>query len=481
MDQKYIVAIELAGTQIRGALSTVHNPTGVMPIPNIEAIAVTESDDCVQYGRVQNLINAARCTSEVLKHLQGESMIADGKINRVYVGIGGRSLSSEKVTASIVLPSEMVINQDVLRNLFMEATKMKSQNKNVLKVLPRKFYVDNNAMPNPVGALGRHLRGDFTLVTCNPVNQRNMDLVLGDRMNLKVEKYIVTPLALADMLLGEEEKQRGCMLVDIGAQTTTLSVYKDRALQYIAVLPIGSHNITRDISMGMNMTMEKAEKAKLSIGDAQAESRSTDETSRTNSYVVARAYELVINIIANIEYAGYTPSDLPAGFILAGRGARLTNLDNLLSAQSKMKVRLASMPANVNFAFNTSSCNVDDYLSLVALVTRVSKSHSFASCVDFPSRKEEEAVVVTPAEPEPPVKAPVHPGIPDPKPRVEEESEENDWKKDDEVPGTTPDEKKNTQTAASSTRSGKRSWLDRMKEKMTNILSNDGLEDDTQL
>ncbi|MDE6691869.1 MAG: pilus assembly protein PilM [Muribaculaceae bacterium] len=477
MDQKYIVAIELAGTQIRGALSTVHNPTGMMPIPNIEAIAATESDDCVQYGRVQNLINAAKCTSDVLRSLQNESMIADGKINRVYVGIGGRSLGSEKVSASIVLPSEMVISQDVLRNLFMEATKMKSQNKNVLKVLPRKFYVDNNAMPNPVGALGRHLKGDFTLVTCNPVNQRNMDLVLGDRMNLKVEKYIVTPLALADMLLGEEEKQRGCMLVDLGAQTTTLSVYKDRALQYIAVLPIGSHNITRDIAMGMNLTMEKAENAKLSIGDAQAQPNGSDETSRTNNYVVARAYELVINIIANIEYAGYTQADLPAGFILAGRGSRLTNFDNLLSAQSKMKVRHASMPSNVNFAFNTTSRNVDDYLSLVALVMRVSKSPNFISCVDFPHKEETPAEPVIPAEPEI-RQAPVL----EKEIQIEPEDEgadDNNWQKDDETPDPAPKNKEEEKPAPPKNK--KRSFLDRMKEKMTNILSNDGLDDDTQL
>lgn len=474
MDQKYIVAIELAGTQIRGALSTVNNPTGVMPIPNIEAIAATSSDDCVQHGRVQNLINAAKCTGDVLKQLQGESMIADGKINSVYVGIGGRSLGSEKVTASIDLPSEMVINQDILRNLFMEATKRKSPNRNVLKVLPRKFYVDNNSMPNPVGALGRQLRGDFTLVTCNPVNQRNMDLVLGDRMNLKVEKYIVTPLALADMLLGEEEKQRGCMLVDMGAQTTTLSVYKDRALQYIAVLPIGSHNITRDIAMGMNITMENAENAKISLGDAQAEIRGNDETARINSYVVARSYELVINIIANIEYAGYTAADLPAGFILAGRGARLTNLDNLLSAQSKLKVRHATMPSNVNFAFNTHSRNVDDYLSLVALVMRVSKSPNFVSCVDFPSVKEEAHA------------APLHVAEPVAKPAARPEKEvaadntdEKDWEKDDEMPPV--QEKPAENDPQQPARSGRRSLLDRLKEKMTNILSNDGLDDDTQL
>ncbi len=476
MDQKYIVAIELAGTQIRGALSTVNNPTGMMPIPNIEAVAATSSDDCVQHGRVQNLINAAKCTSDVLRQLQSESMIADGKISRVYVGIGGRSLASEKVTASIVLPSEMVITHDILRNLFMEASKMKSPNRNVLKVLPRKYYVDNISMPNPVGALGRTLRGDFTLVTCNPVNQRNMDLVLGDRMNLKVEKYIVTPLALADMLLGEEEKQRGCMLVDLGAQTTTISVYKDRALQYIAVLPIGSHNITRDIAMGMNITMEKAENAKISLGDAQPDNSGNDDTARINSYVAARAYELVINIIANIEYAGYTSADLPAGFILSGRGARLTNLDNLLAAQSKMKVRHASMPTTVNFAFNTASRDVDDYMSLVALVNRVSKSPNFISCVDFPQRKEE-APVMPPEEVLQPAPKP-QPETAVQQPQAQEPAEEKDWEKDDDVPETKPEKKKPEKAAP---HKGKRSLLDFMKEKMANILSNDGLDDDTQL
>lgn len=497
MDQKYIVALELSGTQIKGAIASVTSDTNTQfVIPTIKAIVSEDSADCVQYGRVQNLINAAKCSQSVLQKLNKAADIADGNINAAYVGLSGRSLGSEQATAVIELPNETEITPEILKRLFIEASKSASPNKKVLRVLPRKYMVDSQTMLNPVGAMGYKLRGDFTVVTCNPTNQRNLDMVLKERVGLNVEKYIVTPLALADMVLGEEEKQLGCVLIDLGAQTTTISIYKDRALQYLATLPIGAHNITRDISQGLNMTMERAETLKCTIGDAMATSvKGTDETSKVNNYVVARAYELAVNIVANIGYAGYDTTALTGGIILSGRGALLHNFDNLLANQSKMRVRHVSIPDAVDFNLERS-IDPEDYMSLIAIIMRVSRSRDFANCVSFESQQAEETPVQqasasqqTSVAQQSQSQQPATATSDNTNTNQSRQDTANDndekWAQDDPMPDDEGNEDDTNETSAKENNNNNRptrpGFLDRIKNRWERLISSEGLEDDAQI
>lgn len=372
MDQKYIVALELSGSQVKGALACVSRVNGVFIPPTIQAIVAEENCNCVQYGRVQNLINAQKYTSGVIRRLQAEDELQDARITSCYVALAGRSLGSEQTSAELQLATEMEITTDVLKRLFHEASKNVSLNKKVLRVLPRRFYVDNTVMADPVGSLGKRLRGDFTLVTCNPANQRNLDMVIHDKMGLEVAEYVLQPLAVADIVLNEEEKQLGVMLADVGMHTTTISIYKDRCLQYLATLPMGSGHITNDIKIGLNTTQEKAELLKCAQGNAMPDNnRSNDENAVMNRYVSARAFEIAANITANISYAGYRTVDLSAGIVLCGRGARLKNFEAQLAEQSKMPVHMAELPDTINYSFNTSTVRPADFMSLIAVVDKV--------------------------------------------------------------------------------------------------------------
>lgn len=473
MNKKYIVALELSGSQVKGALASVGSSTNShIAIPTIETIITEDNADCVQYGRVQNLINATKYTKSVLERIQEEPELQDGKINGVYVALEGRSLGSEHVSAEIPLPTEMEITNNILHDLFVEASKKASPDKCVLKVLPRKYVVDSQAMPNPVGALGRRLRGDFTLVTCNPTNKRNLDLLFNDkdRVNVPVKSYIIAPLALADLVLDEEEKQLGCVLVDIGYQTTTISIYKERALQYLSTLPMGSYNITRDISAGLNLTLEKAEIAKCTHGDAQGNTRGNDDVSRLNCYVTARASEIIANINANIGYANYKPNELTGGFILAGRGAKLRNFDNLLANQTKMRVRQAQLPANINFDLNNRSVNPEDYLPLIGVIMRVSRLHEFDSCVTFkaPQPAPQPAQVQTK-----PVTQPTIPVSDVPKREIDEDNLLND----DKAPAKVNNNSQTDDIKSERSTKSRSSLLGKLKDKFSKLMSDPGVDD----
>lgn len=385
MDQKYIIALEFSGSQVKGALAKAPaTPGSPLAVPTVEAVAHEDKATCVQYGRVHNLIDAAKDASFVIQKLENSPKICQGKITAAYVGLAGRSLGSMHASAELVLATEQEITADVINRLIGEATKMVPGDKMALAVLPTRFIVNNQATKNPVGSLGSKIKGEFTVVTCSPVNRRNLERVLDDRLRLPVKEFVVTPLAIADMVLGEEEKQLGCVLVDLGAQTTTVSIYKDRALQHLATLPMGSNNITADIATGLSHVKERAELVKIRQANALPEPvSSTDaDANRLNCYVQARVGEIIANVAAQIEFAGFKPADLSAGYILTGRGAKLKNMAKAFEAQTKMKVRHASIPATVNVA--DTSIEPADYASLIAIVLAAAKASDSEGCVEFP-------------------------------------------------------------------------------------------------
>lgn len=385
MDQKYIIALEFSGTQVKGALAKAPAmPGSPLAIPSIEAVAHEDKASCVQYGRVHNLIDAAKDASFVIQKLENSPKILQGKIKAAYVGLAGRSLGSMRASAELVLATEQEITPDIVKRLVGEATKMVPGDKIALAVLPTRFIVNNQATKSPVGSLGSKIKGEFTVVTCSPVNRRNLERVLDDRLHLAVKDFVVTPLALADMVLGEEEKQLGCVLVDLGAQTTTVSIYKDRALRHLATLPMGSNNITIDIATGLSNVKERAELVKIRQANALPEPVSpTDvDTNRLNCYVQARLGEIIANVAAQIEFAGFKPSDLSAGYVLTGRGAKLRNMTKAFEAQTKMKARHASIPATVSVA--DSSIEPADYASLIAIALAGVKGADAEGCVEMP-------------------------------------------------------------------------------------------------
>ncbi|MDE7375501.1 MAG: hypothetical protein K2N16_01485 [Muribaculaceae bacterium] len=385
MDQKYIIALEFSGSQVKGALVKAPSmPSSPMAIPSVEVVAHEDKASCVQYGRVHNLIDAAKDATIVIQKLENSPKIRLGKIKSAYVGLAGRSLGSMHASAELVLATEQEITADIVKRLIGEATKMVPGDKMALAVLPTRFIVNNQATKSPVGALGSKIKGEFTVVTCSPVNRRNLERVLDDRLHLAVKDFVVTPLALADMVLGEEEKQLGCVLVDLGAQTTTVSIYKDRALQHLATLPMGSNNITIDIATGLSEVKERAELVKIRQANALPEPvSSTDvDANRLNCYVQARLGEIIANVAAQIEFAGFKPSDLSAGYVLTGRGAKLKNMAKAFEAQTKMKARYASIPATVSVA--DSSVEPADYASLIAIALAGAKAADTEGCVEMP-------------------------------------------------------------------------------------------------
>lgn len=361
MEEKYIVAIEIGSSKIRGALGTVDS-TGII---NILAVQEERIADSVRYGQIRNIEEVANAIDAICVKLENVKAIQPRKISSVYVGLSGFSIASSDQTATIKFGGETGITAAVINELKEKAADNHFTEKEIYEIVPTEYAVDKDITTKPVGCFGTSIRGSYKVIEGNPGIKSNINRVLPERLKLEINGYIVSTLAAADIVLTAEEKSLGCMFVDFGAETTTVAIYKGGALRSLVTLPMGSRNITRDL-MSLNYLEEQAESLKRNVGIIPSDASNLPDQPEIGNYIQARASEIVANVIAQIEFAGLKASDLPSGIIIVGGGARLKGLSDMIAEQSKMKVRRGTAPRNLRIT--DASVLADDAIDVISLV-----------------------------------------------------------------------------------------------------------------
>lgn len=347
MDEtRYIAAIEIGSSKVTGAVGTM-SPNGVMTVLAVEK---EDCNDIVRYGIIKNLGEVSNHVVRIIDKLNRNKAVSPRKISRFYVGLGGRSMKSLFSDVKILFPEPTEITENIIKRLKEDAlTNAPTHNMEVVDVIPRSYMVDKMETSSPEGSIGRSISAVYDIITCRNELKQNLKRTLEDKAEKKVEGYIVTPLAVANLVLTDEEKTLGCMLVDFGAETTTVCIFRNGALNYYATLPLGGRNITRDIT-SLSVLEERAEEIKRSSCKAVKDVQNSlnicgIKLSDVNNLVVARAEEIVANVIQQVTYAGLKDKDLPGGIICVGGATNLGNMTDLIEKQSGMKVRKAQLPA----------------------------------------------------------------------------------------------------------------------------------------
>ncbi|MDE5813268.1 MAG: cell division protein FtsA [Muribaculaceae bacterium] len=343
---RYIAALEISSSKVIGAVGAV-GKSGQLEILAVEQ---EKSSDSVRYGHIQNIEETSTLINRVLDRLERRPNIAPREVTGVYVGISGRSLRNIEKEVSMNLPDDTVITDSILDRLKSMAMEAEIDNSlAVVDAVPRIFTVGRNETHRPKGQMGNHISAIYDLIVARPEMTNKLKKVVSDKLGLDIKGIVVTPIATADIALNEHEKKIGCMLVDIGAETTSVTIYTRGNLVYYATLPFGGRNITLDLK-ALNVIEDKAEELKVTFGHALSPSVPSQETisgiplSKISNYVVARAEEIVANIAEQLRYAGMTDKDIPEGIVVCGGGARLNGMTDLISKFTGMKVRIASYP-----------------------------------------------------------------------------------------------------------------------------------------
>ncbi|MDE6695936.1 MAG: cell division protein FtsA [Muribaculaceae bacterium] len=394
---KYIAALEISSSKVIGSVGIV-GKSGQLEIIAVEQ---EKSADSVRYGQIQNIEETSNLINYVMDRIERRPNIAPREITGVYVGLSGRSFRSIPIDVSMALPDDTEITDSIIARLKANALEADIDSSlEIVDAVPRIFCVGKTETHRPKGMMGNQISATYDLIVGRPAIQNNLKRVLTDRLGLEIKGIVVTPLATGQIALNEHEKKLGCMLVDIGAETTTVTIYTRGNLVYYATLPFGGRNITRDL-MALNELENKAEELKINFGNAIAPNTLSQEKvgrhkqSDISNYVVARAEEIVANIVEQINYAKLTEKDIPEGIVLCGGGARLNGMVELIGKFTGLKVRMATLPSFIKM----SDINGQNMESLqMAAIMYAGTESADDDCLQLPPAQEPEPQVETVTE-----------------------------------------------------------------------------------
>ena len=361
---QYIVALEIGSSKIVGAIAE-KSSAGYLSVRHLQEEKHLNS---VRYGIVQNVENIKNSINRILKNLEG---MVDGRITQVYMGVSGRSLHSSVSEVNRSVGSTEPITRELIDRIIHDATSTPIRNHDTVDIVPRAYYVDKVETTNPVGQFGSSIKIKVNLIVAKPALKLNLNRLM--TFGVPAKDYIVTPLAVAEQILSDSDRELGCMLVDMGAETTTVTIYKNGSLIYLNTLPLGGRNLTRDVMNGLSVLEETAENVKKNINNP------LDPTNVSNvviegvsapeaaNYIAARTGEIIANINQQLADAGVS-SDGIQSIILIGGGAHLGGLQQKLEETIKIKVRMGQNPPTLNIL--NSEINRMEYIEVFSLLAK---------------------------------------------------------------------------------------------------------------
>jgi len=354
MAREFIVAIELGSSKVTG-LAGKKNLDG-----SIQVLACVKEDSSsfIRKGVVYNIDKTAQCLTNIVNKLEKQ---LKASITQVYVGVGGQSIRSVRNIIAKDLPAETLVTQDMVVELMDANRNFENPEQEILDAAVQEYRVDSQYQIDPVGIPCTRLEGNFLNILQRKTFYKKLNMCF-EAAGINIAELYLAPRALADSVLTEAEKRSGCALVDIGYDTTTISIYTKNILRHLAVIPLGGNNITKDIA-SLQMEEADAEKMKLKYASAYTDNNDIDNTLKYSidserqvesrkfiEIVEGRLEEIVANVWCQVpeEYC----DKLLGGIVLTGGGSNMKNIE--LAFQNYTHVEKIRVAKFVTYSVNSS-------------------------------------------------------------------------------------------------------------------------------
>ncbi|MGC9471391.1 MAG: cell division protein FtsA [Bacteroidales bacterium] len=345
----YVAAIDIGTTKIVAIVGR-KNEQGKL---DVLGMAKTPSKG-VKRGVVLNIEETVHAIRTVVEEAQAKSGV---KFGNVFVGIAGQHIRSVRNRGYINRdPDQEEISREDIIALIDDMRKIHVDvGEEIIHVLPQDFIVDNETgVKNPVGMSGHRLEGNFHIVIGQTASARNIEKCVR-KVGLNIHQLVLEPLASAEAVLTDDEKEAGVALVDIGGGTTDIAVYYDNVIRHTAVIPFGGNVVTNDIKEGCSILLRQAESLKMQFGSALGDIAQDDKvvtipgisgrepkeiSFKSLAYIIQSRMEEIIDAVTfEIESSGYLDK-LAAGMVLTGGGALLRHLSQLVKFRTGLDVRV---------------------------------------------------------------------------------------------------------------------------------------------
>lgn len=372
-----VVGLDLGTTKI-AAIVGRKNEFG-----KIEILGVGKSESLgVNRGVV---VNIEQTVSSIKAAITIAADKAGVDIGEVIVGIAGQHIKSMQHRGMITRKSlDDEVNQKDIDDLIDNMHRLvMSPGEEIIHVIPQEYIIDKESgIKNPIGHAGIRLEGNFHIITGQVAAVKNIFKCV-DRAGYKTVDLHLEPLASADAVLSDEEKEAGVILVDIGGGTTDVAIFHDSIIRHTAVIPFGGNIITEDLKEGCGIIRTQAEQLKVKFGSALAQENQENEIISIPGLRGRKHKEISVNFLARIIQARMQEilefvlfeikssgleKKLSAGIVITGGGSLLKHLSSLVMLETGLDCRIGT--PNEHLAGNDDELKNPSYATAVGLVMK---------------------------------------------------------------------------------------------------------------
>jgi len=344
MAKKIVSAIDVGTTKIATIVANVKSQDDI----EVLGVGVVPSHG-LHKGIVVNMDEAKASIADSVKETQ---RISGLRVDSAAVGVTGRHISSINNRGVVAIPRDdrLVRPGDLKRVLSAARGVSLPEGKKVLHAIPRYYTLDGQErVKQPVGMHGTRLDVETHIITASVSSVQNLVKCIR-AVGVDIEDLVLEPLASGEAVLTQEEREAGVIMADIGGGTTDIAVFRDGNIYHTSIIPVAGYQVTSDISIGLGLPFNVAEKMKKSYGNvsSQVDVDKTPEVGIENGHSASyrdlcgiirsrmgELFELMLLELPSTDYRSLAPF----GMVLTGGTANLAGLDELGRSVLRMPVR----------------------------------------------------------------------------------------------------------------------------------------------
>ena len=334
--------------------------------------------DSVTYETSVNILGAASNDSRGVKRgqivdieaavestivaVEAAERMAGYNLDRAYISVGGGHITSQNSTGVVAVSSAKGEVSEVDVERVIEAARAISipTSREVIHVVPRMFIVDGEGgVKDPIGMSGVRLEVDTHLVTASSPALKNLTKAVSE-VGVNIDGIVFNGYASSMAVLTDTERELGCLLVDVGGGSTSVAVFIDGALSYSSTIPIGSVNVTNDLAIGLRVSLDSAERIKLTLSDPKkqkeesgsgkkdqidiselgaTESKKVSRRTVVEGIIRPRLNEIFTMVKLDLEKANLV-NKIPSGAVITGGGALTVGAEDAAKRMLGLPIRL---------------------------------------------------------------------------------------------------------------------------------------------
>jgi len=329
------------------------------------------------------IINKEEVSASIREAKRQVESVARIPLRAGFLAVGGISLDEAHATGfTIISRADQEITALDLEKAGRSAREAAAPgflNRHVLHSIPIEYRIDGaKVLGDPFGMKGVRLEVDYLFVTCLAQHEEALAGAVEDA-DIEVIDQMASPLAGSYVLLDGDQKMKGCVLADIGAETVSIVVYDENIPISVKVFPMGSSHITDDIALGFRISLEEAERVKLGrLSGAMYSRKKIDDLIASR---LVTMFTLIDKHLKSLNRRG----PLPAGIIISGGGAGVGSISDIARGSLKLPARLAELRISADTKIRDATWAVAYGLALWGLTgdTNTQKKNLLASFRKF--------------------------------------------------------------------------------------------------